>query len=265
MSQVTYTVGLLDGGARLAFSGTLQLQMSIDNFGANPTAGLLALQGLDPLLLTAVGGSGVGWNLNGSNGSLDVQVTSIYPNVQQLNQAPSYVSGSIALTVSGQLQQNLLLFGYTGSGAAPAANALAAVHATAPAGGTGATQYNWSLALINDAFAQAGTAAFTGTGQMVQIGPVSRQWHVTGTVTGDGLPAGGIAIQGWGTEFFWGGSGQSGNTQVTLSAVASTFISGVSDGTLTVNSGTSFFVGTPVAQATIAVPQIADAPAAEPA
>lgn len=264
MPQVTYTVGLLDGRARLAYSGTLLLQMSIDNLGATPTAGLLTLQGMDPLLLAAVGGSGVGWNLNGSNGSLDVQVTSIYPNVQQFEQAPSYVSGSIALTVSGQPQQNLLLCGYTGSGAAPAANALAAAQATVQAGGPGTTQYNWSLALINNAFAPAGTAAFTGTGQMVQIGPVSRQWHVTGMVTGDGLPAGGIAIQGWGTEFFWGGSGTSGNTQITLSAVASTFISGVSDGTLTVNNGTSFFVGTPVAQSTIAVPQIAD-PAAEPA
>jgi hypothetical protein len=265
MSQVTYTVGLLDGDAKLVYSGTLELQLQIDNLGTTPTAGLLVLQGFTPLLLTAVSGGGSAWNLNGSNDSLAVPFTSIYPNVQPQGQAPPYVSGSIALTPSGQAQQSLLLMGWTGSGAAPAAHvqSLAAADAALQAG-AGVTQYNLSLALLDTAFAQTGTAAFTGTGQMVQIGPVSRQWRVTGTLRGGGLPDGGIAIQGWGSEFFWGGSGQSGSTQVTLSVVASTFISGVSDGTLTVNGATSFFVGTPVAQATIAVPQIAGSSAAEP-
>ena len=265
MAQVTYTVGLLDGGATLLYRGTLELQMQTDYMGTTPTAGLLSLQGFAPLLLTAVSGSGTAWNLNGSNGSLSVAFTSIYPNVQPQGQAPTWVSGSIALTPSGQGQQSLLLMGYTGTGAAPAAHVESAAAGNAALqAGAGVTQYNLGLTLLDSAFAPAGSAAFTGTGQMVQIGPVSRQWHVTGTVSGSGMPDGGIAVQGWGSEFFWGASGQSGNTQVSLSMVADTFIPTVTDGTMTVNGATAFFVGTPVAQSTIAVPHIADR-AAEPA
>lgn len=263
MAQVTYTVGVLNGGATLVYRGTLELQMQTGYSGVTPTAGLLSLQGFAPLLLTAVSGSGAAWNLNGSNGSLSVDFTSIYPNIQPQGEAPTYVSGSIALTPSGQGQQNLLLMGYTG--AAPAAHvASTAAGNAALQAGAGATQYNLGLTLLDNAFAPAGSAAFTGTGQMVQIGPVSRQWHVTGTLSGSGMPGGGIAVQGWGSEFFWGASGQSGNTQVSLSMVASTFIPTITDGTMTVNGATAFFVGTPVAQSTIAVPHIADR-AAEPA
>lgn len=248
MPQVTYTVGVLDAGSTLLYSGTLLLQMQNDNFGSVPTAGLLSLAGMDPLLLTAVSGSGIGWNLNGSNDSLSVQSTYIYANVSQPGQAPAYVSGAISMTAAGQAAQTLLVLGYTGSGAAPAPHAQAHLQAAAPGAvaAAGATQYNWSMVLIDRAFAKTGTASFTGTGQLVQIGPVSRQWHVTGTLTGGGLPAGGIAIQGWGSEYLWGGSSQGGDVRVTLSA-GNVLASGLSDGTLTVNGAVSFFVATPVA------------------
>jgi hypothetical protein len=265
MPQVTYTVGVLDASSTLLYRGTLQLQMQTDNLGATPTAGLLSLPGMDPLLLAAVSGSGVGWNLNGSNDSLSVQSTYIYANVQQQGQAPPYVSGSIDMAVAGQPARNLVMLGYTGSGAAPAQAQAHVQFAAAGAGaGVGATQYNWSMALLDTAFARNGTAAFTGTGQLVQIGPVSRQWHVTGTLTGEGLPAGGIAVQGWGNEFLWGGSGQGGNVQATLSA-GTVLAGGLWDGTLTVNGAVSFFVATAVAQSIIAVPHIAGTSAAQPA
>lgn len=198
MAQVTYTVGLLDGGATLVYRGTLELQMQPDVMGnPTPTAGLLTLQGFTPLLMTAVSGSGIGWNLNGSNGSLSVAFTSIYPNVQPQGQAPTCISGSIALTPSGQGQQDLLLMGYTGAGAAPAAHVESAAAGNAALqAGAGVTQYNLTLRLLDNALAPAGSAAFTGTGQVVQIGPVSRQWRVNGTLSGTGMPDGGIAVQG---------------------------------------------------------------------
>jgi hypothetical protein len=274
MSQVTYTVGVLDGSATLVYSGTLMVQLQLDSYGPGPTAGLLTLQGFDPLLLTGVSGGGAGWSLYGDNGSLNVSSLGAYAIGRQANQAPPRITGSIALTVAGGQEQRLLLLGYTGGGAAPAANLLGADNAAAAdtveaadtvaalGAGAGAAQYDWTLALLNDAFARTGTAAFTGSGQMVQMGPVSRRWSVTGTLTGDGLPAGGVPIQGGGIQDFWGGRSPS-DPQLAF-AVASTHLQGVSDGTLTMSNGTSFFVGMPVAQSTIHVPHLADA-AAEPA
>lgn len=270
MSQVTYTVGVLNESATLVYSGTLLVQLQLGNYGSAPTAGLLTLQGFEPLLLSGVSGGGAGWSLYGDNGSLNVSSLGAYATGQQPNQAPPYVTGSIALAVSGGQEQKLLLLGYTGGGTAPAAhvpgadNAAAADTVGVSAGaGAGVTQYNWTLALLDNAFARTGTAAFTGSGQMVQMGPVSRRWSVTGTLTGDGLPAGGVPIQGGGSEDLWYGRSQS-DPQLTFAVVAGTYIQGVSDGTLTMSNGTSFFIGVPVAQSTIAVPHLADA-AAEPA
>ncbi|HST61648.1 MAG TPA: hypothetical protein VLK84_23285 [Longimicrobium sp.] len=268
MSQVTYTVGVLDGTATLVYKGTLQVQLDVGSYRSTPTAGLLSLRGFDPLLLSGGGGSGGWWSLSGDNGSLTVSSLYVYPTGQQPNQAPPYFTGSIALTAAGQQEQKLLLLGYTEGSAAPVANLLGADNAPAAdmvaAAGPGVTEYAWTLALLDGSFARTGTAAFTGSGRMVQVGLSSRRWSVTGTLTGDGLPAGGIPIQGGGGEDFWYGRSEGDHPQLVFTVGTSTRIPGVSDGTLTRNNGTSFFVGIPVAQSTIPVPHLAAA-AAEPA
>jgi hypothetical protein len=265
MSQVTYTVGVLDDSAALVYKGILQVQLDLGTYRSTPTAGLLALPGFEPLLMSGRG-SGGSWGLSGDNGSLSVSLY-VDPTGQQANQAPPYFTGSIALTAAGQQEQRLLLLGYTGGSAAPVANMLGADNAAAAdavaAAGPGVTDYNWTLALLDESFARTGTAAFTGSGRMMQTGPTSRRWMITGTLTGDGFPAGGIPMQGGGVEDYWYGRSER-DPHLTLAVGAKTYVQGVSAGTLARSNGTSFFVGMPVAQSTIPVPTLAHT-AAEPA
>lgn len=267
MAQVTYTVGLLDASSTVVYNGTLELQLDISNVGTTAQAGLLSLDGFQPLLLTAVNGGGQAWTLYGGNASLSVETTALYPAVQQLDQAPSYIAGSLALTPAGQADQNLLLLG-TDVSAAAAAAPQAAAQADAPGAaeavaGIPPVNYNFALQLMDASFGAAGSGTFTGTGAEAQIGPVSRQWMVRGSLVLDGGEA--IAIQGWGTSQFWYGRGSdSAGTEVDLGFVAQTFIPGSADGTVTTGTQTRFFVGTPVSAATVPVQGIAT-PAAEPA
>lgn len=267
MSQVTYTVGLLDGSAKVVYSGTLEVQLDVSNLGTTVESGLLAVGSFQPLLLTAVSGAGSGWTLYGSNASVSVSTTSIYPAVQPFDAAPSYIAGSISMTPQGEGEQNLLLLGYDGSAAAAAQRAAAtAAEAGAAEAVTGIppVDYNFSLQLLNTAFGESGTGTFTGTGQEVRIGPVSRQWMVQGTLTLDGGEA--VSIQGWGGSDFWYGRGStSGGTEIDLGFVPQTFISGRADGTITSGTETSFFVGTAASDVTMPITDIASQPTAEPA
>ena len=266
MSQVSYTVGMLDANAAVVYTGTLEVQLDVSGGSATVQSGLLVADGFTPVLLSAPSGGGTAWNLSGASSTLAVNVTSIYSNVRAADGTPTHISGSIALTPAGQAEQNLLLLGYSGSGSAPQAPVLAQGEATAPRAATpGVTEYNLGLNLLDTSFRHAGSGGFAGTGQWVHVSPVTRQWYVRGTVSADAIPGGGADIQGWGSQPFWGGGGQAGDTSVTLSVVAENFIQNVSDGTLTVNGQTWFFVGAAVALKTVPISHLPGTPAAEPA
>lgn len=271
MAQVTYTVGLLDAHAKTVYSGSLVVQTQ-DSYGSSSAlAALLSLDGLEPLVLAAVTGGGAGWSFYGSNTQLDVSTSVLNAAVRSSGSTPSYVAGSIALTASGQ-QQNLLILGFQGA-AAPSGTLAAAPAADQSESATGGTEnaltgippvdYNFTLQLLDTSFAATGTGTFTGSGAQVRVGVVGQAWVVTGTLTLDGGAP--IAIQGRGVSDFWYGSGTaSDGTPIAIAFGSPTFISGSADGTVTVGTQTSFFVGTSVTASTVAVDNIA-APAAEPA
>lgn len=260
MSQVTYTVGLLDAQAREVYGGTLVVQLGTGGSGFGPLAALLSLNGQEPLVLASVNGGGAGWSFYGSSSALDVGTSLLYGVGPSSGQVPGYLAGSIALTVSGQPQQDLLMMGFdAGAAAAPAPQAAARAEEAGAAQGVAgipSQSYNFTLQLLNTSLGAAGSGTFTGTGQEVQIGPVSRQWRVTGTLTLNGGEA--IAIQGWGSSSVWTGQGTTGGgAAVTLGFVPQTFLNGSADGTVTVSGETSFFVGTAVSAATVPVHGIA--------
>ncbi|HEX6038071.1 hypothetical protein, partial [Longimicrobium sp.] len=113
MSQVTYTIALVNASALTVYSGSLAVQLNTSYGTPSALAALLSLNGLEPLVLAGLGSNGgAGWNFYGSNDALNVATLGMYGVVPSSGQAPAYLAGSISLATPGQGQQNLLALGF---------------------------------------------------------------------------------------------------------------------------------------------------------
>lgn len=244
MSQVTYTVGLLNPYANIVYSGSLVVHLNATTDYAEGAK--LSLSGVAPLALTAAKGNEP-WSFSGSNSALDVSTLLVYGEMASPGSVPSYIAGSITLAVSGQAKQDLLLLGYqAGPAAAPPGDGTVSANVSTDFGVT--LEYDFSLQLLNTSFGAAGSGTFTGFGVETReegvLGPMC--WLVAGALTlNGGTP---ITIQckaAWGNSDFWVGTGSaSDGTAISLAFVSPSSISGSANGTVTVGSETSFFIGT---------------------
>lgn len=242
-TQVTYTVSIIGDNLSSLYSGELTLQ--IDNSGGmGPTvsAGLLSLNSFAPLLLSSVQGLPF-WSLSGSNGGLNVSTSWIRPTVLSAQQVPTRIAGYIVISAGGGAQQTLPIMGFCAAPAAAEAPS-AGLAAAAPSAASG-DSFNYQLALLDDSFKQVNSGQLQATGNEVRIGPVSKMYHVTGTLELN-QPSVSISVQGYGSPMFWTVRGSEGGTSVELSIVVGVSGTGTSDGNLTLDgTGQFFVVGSP--------------------